>query len=101
MGRNGGYAHGQARLGSRLSRHRGRIDRISTNRKPGFQTGIAWQDSGRRENFRVSKAEFFPNRFLPGLNPGIKIKTCEGGALPVFMSITGPREPHDYRELNL
>ena len=25
----------------------------------------------------------------------------QGGALPVIMSITGPRETHDYRELNL
>ena len=24
-----------------------------------------------------------------------------GGALPVIMSITGPREPHDYRDYNL
>ena len=29
------------------------------------------------------------------------VGTCEGGALPVIMSITGPRETHDYRELTL
>ena len=29
------------------------------------------------------------------------IGSCEGGALPVIMSITGPREPHDYRDYNL
>jgi len=29
------------------------------------------------------------------------IRLCEGGALPVTMSIIGPRETHDYRELNL
>ena len=29
------------------------------------------------------------------------IGSCEGGALPVIMSITGPRETHDYRNYNL
>ena len=27
--------------------------------------------------------------------------SCEGGTLPVIMSITGPRETHDYRVRNL
>ena len=30
-----------------------------------------------------------------------RIVFSRGGALPVIMSIIGPREPHDYRELNL
>ena len=29
------------------------------------------------------------------------IGSCEGSALPVIMSITGPRETHDYRDYNL
>ena len=33
----------------------------------------------------------------------MRICSCEGGALPVIMSIIGPREPHDYsyRDYNL
>ena len=29
------------------------------------------------------------------------IGSCDGSALPVIMSITGPREPYDYRDYNL
>ena len=29
----------------------------------------------------------------------LKTGSCEGGALPVIMSINGPHETHDYREL--
>ena len=28
----------------------------------------------------------------------LQVGSCEGGALPVIMSIIGPRETHDYRE---
>ena len=33
--------------------------------------------------------------------PSNDVGLCEGGALLVIMSILGPRETHDYRELNL
>ena len=36
------------------------------------------------------------------VSPRIVIsRLLEDGALPVIMSIIGPREPYDYRELNL
>ena len=31
----------------------------------------------------------------------LQVGSCEGGALPVIMPITGPRKTHDHRELNL
>ena len=30
----------------------------------------------------------------------LKVGSCEGGALPVIMSIVDPRETHDYRDFN-
>jgi len=34
-------------------------------------------------------------------NGELHFGVCGGGALPVIMSITGPREPHDYRGYDL
>ena len=36
------------------------------------------------------------SKYLP-----LYVGSCEGGTLPVIMSIIGPRVTHDYREINL
>jgi len=51
-------------------------------------------------NQRKKKGE--KRRFLMTVNTGdVTRLSAGGGALPVIMSIIGPRETHDYRNYNL
>ena len=49
--------------------------------------------SGSRENAAGTELHVSPSDTELGR---LHFGSCEGGALPVIMSITGPRETHDY-----
>ena len=63
-------------------------------------TMASYEATDRHNPIRMGPNMDGPGRASSRLASGSSTSSCEGGALPVSVSITGPREPHDYRVCN-
>ena len=63
-------------------------------------TMASYEATDRHNPIRMGPNMDGPGRASSRLASGSYTSACEGGALPVRVSITGPREPHDYRVCN-